>query len=120
VLVEATFPSGATVVYAASWDDPRVFPQPSSLSTFTRTTPAGASVNDRVFAVQLDDAVVISGPGEAALAEVRLRDGTTLATVPLMDGAGVAPPQPSTAYSVRILDRSGAELGGALITGPGK
>jgi hypothetical protein len=115
LLVEARFPSGATLAYAASWADPQAFPQPPLHST-TRTWPAGTAATDRVFAVGLADALIISGPSQAALTEIRLADGTPVATLPLLDGAVVAPPQPSDADSVRILDESGAELVSAPIT----
>ncbi len=110
LLVEAAFPSGATVAYAVSWADPTVFPQPPMPISRIRLTPSGADGTDRVFAVELADALIISGPSEGALAEVLAADGRPVATVPLVDGAGVAASQSSPADTVRILDESGAEL----------
>lgn len=115
VMVGITFPSGATLVHVtALWGEPD---GSAATSTFTDPAPAGPSLLDRVFAVPLENSVVISGPAAGVLAEVYLADGTLLASVPLVDGAGSGPLPPPAAAYVRILDASGGVVAESPLMG---
>ncbi|WP_448625277.1 hypothetical protein [Geodermatophilus sp. URMC 64] len=119
LLVGGTFPSGATTAYVATYrTDPRSTSGRPTYCTLVRPAPAGTAVLDRVFALRLSRSLVVSGPSAGARAEVLLLDGALAATVPLVDGAGIAPLPPRGAESVRILDGSGVPLVTAPISGP--
>ena len=63
LLVGATLPSGATVGFLAAY--PNALPDPVATRvsvTMTATAPAGTALLDRVFAVGLADAFIVSGP----------------------------------------------------------
>jgi hypothetical protein len=111
VLLGATFSSGATTACLA---ERQTGPDPDSTAgTFSLVQPLpanGAPLVDQVFAVPsvLSSAVAVSGPATGTAAELYFRSGDPLTTVPLVDGAGVAPLPPPAPDSVRILDGSGA------------
>jgi hypothetical protein len=127
VLVGATLPSGATVAWlgvaGAGPGDPQIRIVP------TVPAAAGTALLDRVVAVPAGWAVsrlplppgdgppgwlVISGPRTGTTAQVLSPQGDPLATLPLVDGAGVGPvPQGTT--TVRVLDADGAEVGRAPV-----
>jgi hypothetical protein len=127
VLVGATLPSGATVawlgVVGAGPGDPLIRIVP------TVPAAAGTALLDRVLAVPAGWAVsrlplppgdgppgwlVISGPRTGTAAQVLGPQDDLLATLPLVDGAGVGPVPPGTT-TVRVLDADGAEVGRAPV-----
>jgi hypothetical protein len=112
-LVGVTFPSGATTACLAEQQNG---PEPGSVgwtSSLVDPLPAnGAPLVDQVFAMPsvFTSAIAISAPGTGQTAQLYSPAGHPLYTVPLVDGAGVAPlPPPAPAPgSVRILDATGA------------
>lgn len=126
ILVGATLPTGATVVWLGVAGT-----GPGQTIRVVATVPAaaGTALGDRVLALPAGWAVsrlplppgdgppgwlVISGPRTGTAAEVLDAAGATLTTVPLDDGAGVAPVPPGTA-AIRVLDAAGGDLGRAPI-----
>jgi len=112
LLLGATFTSGATVGFGAGY----VHGYNGMYIASTETAPAGTSVIDRVFAVVLEDTLTVSGPMRGASAEIYDADSQLIATVPLVDGAGVAPAPLQEPQSVRILDAAGDEVVTAATT----
>jgi hypothetical protein len=123
VLVGVTFPSGATTAaLAIIWENDSG-PGLSSQIALTEVTPAGTALLDRVFAVPSSVPgsimLTVSGPTSAALAVVHSRDGTLIARLPLLTGAGTgAVTGPLDDATVRLFDGSGSLLATAPITGP--
>jgi hypothetical protein len=120
MLLGVTLPSGATVAMAAAYPDAPSGPglAPGSVA-MTAIAPAGSGLLDRVFVVPVANRVVVSGPVAGAAAELLGSDGELLSTVPLVDGAGVAPRPPRAPVSARILDGSGALVISAEVPEPG-
>jgi hypothetical protein len=120
VLVGVTFPSGATTVHLLTHQGDRNAPEgASSIGMLTDPAPAGTALLDRVVAVPLGDTITVSAPAAGVLAEVYLKDGTLLTTMPLVEGAGSAPLPPPAAQRVRILDADGIVVAEAPLTGRG-
>jgi hypothetical protein len=128
-LVGFTFPSGAT---AAVLVTVQTGPTEDGGGTYSITTtdvaPAGLSLLERVIAVSTLDSVTVSGPASGVLAEVYGRNGTQLAQIPLIAGAGSAgassaeggpAPEfvPPPGATVRILDSHGTVLVQSQLTG---
>jgi hypothetical protein len=123
ILVGATMLSGATVAWLGVGGTGN-----ASLRTVaTIPAPAGTALVDRVIAVPAGWAVsriplppsenppgwlVISGPRTGTTAELLGPHDDPLATLPLVDGAGVGP-VPSGTTAVRLRDAAGADLGRA-------
>ena len=108
LLVGVTLPSGATAAYLG-----RYLPGDNSIggwSMITRPAPAGSPLLERVFAVPSPGSLTVSGPADGVLAEVFLEDGSFLASIPLVEGAGIGPVPPPAPTFVRVLDASGAVL----------
>jgi hypothetical protein len=118
VLVGVTFPSGATTTQLfVQWGAADGM---TSMSVLPDPAPAGTELLERTIAVATTNALVISGPFSGVTAEAYRTDGTLLTTVPLVDGAGLAPlssPSPSNPplAMVRILDTRGGMLGEVLV-----
>jgi hypothetical protein len=120
LLVGATLPSGATVGFLAAY--PNALPNPVATRvsvTMTTTAPAGTTLLDRVFAMGLADAFIVSGPPAGAQAEIYDAGGTLIGAVPLVDGAAAGPLPTQQPAQVRILDGSGALVTAAPVTAPG-
>jgi hypothetical protein len=118
VLVGVTFPSGAAAVHLVTLQDYGVdAPGTTGTSMMFDPVPAGPPLVDRVFAVPLQGAIVVSAPAAGVRAEVYLEDGTLLTTLPLVNGVGSAPLPPPAAESVRILDASGGVVAESPLTG---
>jgi hypothetical protein len=120
LLVGATFPSGATVGFLAVYPDDAGAGQTFESLTATGVAPAGTTLLDRVFAVELSDIVTISGPTAGARADVYDAEGALLASVPLVQGAGAGAVPSQTPAEVRILDAAGGVLISARVTQPGE
>ncbi|MGY2065820.1 hypothetical protein [Blastococcus sp. SYSU DS0619] len=115
LLLGLTFPSGATgAAFVDYWTDSFDMAQEDSFGV--TLAPAGTPLLEQVFAVPTSDSITISGPEAGVLAEIHLADGTLHATVPLVDGAGVAPLGPPSAERVRILDGRGAVVAEAPLS----
>jgi hypothetical protein len=123
LLVGATFPSGATTgvlaVYPSEYDTSQA-PLVYQAITSTAIRPAGTTLLDRVFAVEIAEVLTVSGPEAGARADVYDEAGTLLTAVPLVRGAGAGFLPPQVPVLVRILDGSGALVTEAPVTQPGE
>jgi len=127
VLAGVTLPSGATVAWLSVTGPGH---DGALAHTVTVTPqPAGTALTDQVIAVPAGWAasrlplpggnrpagwLVISGPLGATAAVALDADDSPLATLPLVDGAGIGP-VPRATTGVRLLDASGAPLGEARV-----
>jgi hypothetical protein len=119
-MVGLTFPSGATDHWAVRYE--AVTGQSSSgNTTSTLPEPAGTPLLAQVVALRVGGALAVSAPASAATAVLLASDGTTVATVPLVDGGGATdllPAPAPVAFRVRALDAAGTVLAEARVTGP--
>jgi hypothetical protein len=107
-LVGATFPSGATGVWLATYD-PR-HPDGGSVQIELPFDAAGTELLDRVVVIGEADGLVVSAP-DGVRADVLGASGAVVESLPLMEGAGTAPlEEPEGARSVRIVDDNGGTV----------
>ncbi|MGY1856099.1 hypothetical protein [Modestobacter sp. SYSU DS0290] len=116
VLAGITFRSGATVLVVGATRLKADGATTGSAST-ADPQPAGVPLVDQLLAVPLGGDLALSGPRDAAVAEVLDGDGALLTTLPLVAGSGVgsAGDGPAAA-SVRFLAADGTVLAEAPVT----
>ncbi|MGY1843947.1 hypothetical protein [Modestobacter sp. SYSU DS0875] len=116
VLAGVTFRSGATVLVVGATRLEADGSTTGSAST-ADPRPAGVPLVDQLLAVPLGGDLAVSGPPDAAVAEVLDSDGALLTTLPLVAGSGVgsAGDGPAAA-TVRFLAADGTELAEAPVT----
>ncbi|MGY2080916.1 hypothetical protein [Modestobacter sp. SYSU DS0657] len=116
VLAGFTFRSGATLLVVGSTRHGVDGSTTGSAST-ADPQPAGVPLTDQLLAVPLDGDLALSGPPDAAVAEVLDAAGARLVTVPLVSGSGVgtAGDGPAAA-TVRFLGADGSVLAQAPVT----
>ncbi|MGY1748629.1 hypothetical protein [Modestobacter sp. SYSU DS0511] len=116
VLAGVTFRSGATLLVVGSTRHGADGSTTGSTST-ADPQPVGTPLTDQLLAVPLDGDLALSGPPDAAVAEVLDAAGARLVTVPLSRGSGVgtAGDGPAAA-TVRFLGANGSVLAAAPVT----
>jgi hypothetical protein len=117
-MVGLSFPSGASVVWAARYESHA----DGSTASMTSIDPqaAGAPLLEQTVAVRVGGGLVVSAPASAASATALTSDGTTVTTIPLVTGSGTTdllPAPAPVAIRVRVLDAAGAVVGEAQVGG---